>query len=114
MALREVGKKCVGADLDAKHWKRPMTMFSAEARTVRNIGSDGLRPGTGAAPPLRMSKRSASGARMVRDGVEDLLRSRLRSRLQGGTPSERKDPMVCLGVGRPPKTPIVDVDPKRV
>jgi hypothetical protein len=54
------------------------------------------------------------GAWTVRDGVERrLFRSRPRSRLSGGTPSGRRDPRVCLGVGRPSKTPLVDVDPKR-
>jgi hypothetical protein len=56
--------------------------------------------GTGASPPLRISGRSTPGARMVRDGTERrLLRSKPRSLLPGGTPSGRRDPRVCLGVG---------------
>jgi hypothetical protein len=67
--------------------------------------------GTRAPPPLRTSRRFAPGAWMVRDGAEcRLLRSRPRSCLPGGTPSGRRDPRVCLGVGRPPKTPLVDVE----
>jgi hypothetical protein len=55
-----------------------------------------------------------SGTRTVRDGAEGLLlRSRPRSRLPGGTPSGRRDPRVCLGVGRPFKTSLVNVEPKR-
>jgi hypothetical protein len=85
-------------------------VFSAEARTVRGTGADGPRPGAGAIPPLRTSGRSASETRTVRDGAEDLLlRSGSRSRLLEGTPSGRKDRRVCLDVGRPPRTPIVDV-----
>jgi hypothetical protein len=89
-------------------------VLSAEARTVRGTGPDGPRPGAGATPPLCTSGRSAPGAQTVRDGAEGLLpRSRPRSRLPGGTPSGRRDRRVCLGVGRPPKTPLVDVEPKR-
>jgi hypothetical protein len=54
------------------------------------------------------------GARIVRDGADGLLvRRRPRSRLPGGIPSGRRDRRVCIGVGRPPKTPLVDVEPKR-
>jgi hypothetical protein len=79
----------------------------ALGQTVRDLG-------TGAAPSLHTSGRPAPGARTVRDGAEDrLLLSRPKSRLPGETPSERRDPRVCLGVGMPPKTPLVDVEPKR-
>jgi hypothetical protein len=51
---------------------------------------------------------------MVCDGAERLLlRNRPRSHLLGGTPSGRRHSRVCLGIGRPPKTPLVDVEPKR-
>jgi hypothetical protein len=54
------------------------------------------------------------GARMVRNGADcRLLRSKPRSRLPGGTPSGRRDPRVCFGVGMPTKTPLVDVELKR-
>jgi hypothetical protein len=33
--------------------------------------------------------------------------------LSGGTLSERRDPMVCLGISRPLKTPLKDVEPER-
>jgi hypothetical protein len=81
---------------------------------VRGTGSDGPRPGAGAAPPMRTSGRSAPGARTIRNGAEGLLlHSGPRSRLPGGIPSERRDPTICLGIGRPLKTPLVDVEPKR-
>jgi hypothetical protein len=82
-------------------------VLSAVARTIRNLGA-------GAAPSLHTSERSTPGAWTVRDGAKGhLLRSRPRSHLSGGTPSGRRDPSVCLGVGRPSKTPLVDVEPKR-
>jgi hypothetical protein len=65
-------------------------------------------------PSLRTSGRSASRVWMVRNGAKSrILRSRPRSRLPGGTPSERRDPRVCISVGRPPKMPVVDIEPKR-
>jgi hypothetical protein len=88
-------------------------VLSVEAQTVRGTGPDGPRPGAGATP-LRTSGRSAARAQTVHDGTEGLLlRNRLRSCLQGGTPSERRDPRVCVGIGRPAKMPLVDVEPKR-
>jgi hypothetical protein len=61
-----------------------LMVLSAEARTVHGQGRDGPRHGAGATPPLHTSRRSASGARTVRDGVEGLLRSRPRSHLREG------------------------------
>jgi hypothetical protein len=79
----------------------------AQGQMVRGLG-------VGATPSLRMYGRSVPRARTVRDGAEGrLLRRRPRSRLLGGTSSERRDPRVCLGIGRQPKTPLVDVEPKR-
>jgi hypothetical protein len=81
---------------------------------VHSIGPDGPRPGAGATPPLRTSGRSVSEARTVRDGAEGLLLcSRHGFRLSRGTSSRRRDRRMCLGVGRPHKTPLVDVEPKR-
>jgi hypothetical protein len=55
-----------------------------------------------------------TGAQTVRDSAEDrLLHSRPRSRLPGGTSSGRRDLRVCLSVGMPPNTSLVDVEPKR-
>jgi hypothetical protein len=89
-------------------------VLSAVAQMVRDTGSDGPRPGAGASPPLRTSGRSAPRARTVRDGVELLLLcSRPRSRLPGGIPSGRRYPRVCLGIWRPPKTHLVDIELKR-
>jgi hypothetical protein len=68
----------------------------------------------GATPSLSTSERSASGAQTVHNGTEGcLLCRRPRSHLPEGTPLERRDPRVCLGIGRPPKTLLVDVGPKR-
>jgi hypothetical protein len=94
--------------------KDHLAVLSAEARTVHGTASDSPRPGAGTTPPLRTSGRSAPQARTVRDGAEGLLlrSSRPRSCLLGGTPSGRRDRRVCLGIGRPPKTPLVDVEPK--
>jgi hypothetical protein len=51
---------------------------------------------------------------MVCDGAESrLLHSRPRSCLPRGTPSGRRDPKVCLGIERLPKTTLVDIEPKR-
>jgi hypothetical protein len=84
-----------------------LAVLSAKARTVRDLAA-------GVSPPLRTSRRSTSGARMVRDGADGLLlRSSPRSRLPRGTTPGRRDTRVCLGVGRPPKTPLVDVELKR-
>jgi hypothetical protein len=84
-----------------------------ESRTVCGTGPGSSWPSEGAAPPLRASECSAPEAQTVHDGTEGLLRSRPRSRLPGETPSGRRDPRVCIGVSRPPKTPLVDVEPKR-
>jgi hypothetical protein len=97
---------CVGDDPGAKHWNGP-------PGGAPYGGADGPRHKAGRSSTWRRSDSSSVGAQKVRDGVEGLLRSRPRSRLSGGTPSGSRDPRVCLGVGRPPKTPLVDVEPKR-
>jgi hypothetical protein len=87
----------VGADLGAKHSNEP--------------SSGGLCGGADGPWPGRSSKSSSVYVRMVRawaltarDGAERrLLRSRPRSRLPEGTPSQRRDPKVCLGIDRPPR-----------
>jgi hypothetical protein len=57
---------------------------------------------------------SALGGRIVRvcAGVATFANSTWIS-LPGRTSSRRRDPMVCLGFGRPPKTPLDDVESKR-
>jgi hypothetical protein len=53
------------------------------------------------------------GAHTVRDGAKGfLIRSRPRSRLLRGTLSGRRDSRVCLGIDRPPKTPLIDIEPE--
>jgi hypothetical protein len=74
---------------------------------VRDIGPDGPRPG-------RRSDSSTACVWTVRDGAEGLfLHSRPRSRIPGGTSLGRRDHRVCLGVEKPPKTSLVNVEPKR-
>jgi hypothetical protein len=90
-----------------------LTVLSAVSWMVHDIGPDGARPGAGAAPALRMSRRSAYKARTVRDCAEGLLRSSPRSCLSGVTPLRRRDPSVCFSIGGPPKMPLIDVHPKR-
>jgi hypothetical protein len=88
---------------------------------VRDTGADGPRPGAGVTPPLRTFGRStlrtfgrsAPVAQTVRNGADGLLRIRPRFRLPRGIPSGRGDPRVCLSVDRPPKTPLVDIEPNR-
>jgi hypothetical protein len=84
-----------------------LVVLFMEARKVCGTGSNAPQPG-------RRSGSFSAYIRTVRDGAEGhLLRSKPRSRLPGGTPSGRRDPRVCLGVDRPPKAPLVDVEPKR-
>jgi hypothetical protein len=83
---------------------------------VRDPGLDGLGPRrrSGSFSAYVQTVLATPGARTVHDGVERrLLRSRPRSRLLGGNPSRRRDPMVCFEAGMPPKMPLVDVEPKR-
>jgi hypothetical protein len=95
------------ADLGAKDQNGPLG--GALCR-----GADGPRPWAGRSATWRRSSSSSAYVRTVHEGVEGLLlHSRPRSRLPGGTLSGRRDPRVCLSVGRPPKTPLVDVEPKR-
>jgi hypothetical protein len=59
-------------------------------------------------------KTSAPGASTVRNDTESLFLHNIpRSRLPGQIPSGKKDPRLCLGIGRPPKTHLVDIEPKR-
>jgi hypothetical protein len=87
-------------------------VLSAKAQTVRSIGPDGPRPGAGAAPRLD-GPRLWLGRSVMVQSVFFLLYSRPRSHLIGGTPSGRRHPRVCLGIGRLVKTPLVDEEPKR-
>jgi hypothetical protein len=68
----------------------------------------------GAAPSLHTSERSVHRARTIHDGAEGrFLHSIPRFLLSGRTLSGRRELRVCLGVGRPPKTPLIDVEPTR-
>jgi hypothetical protein len=97
----------VGADLCAKHWNRP----SGGALCG---GTAGPRHTVGRSATWHRSNSSSAYVRTVHDGVEGLLlRSRPTSHLLRGAPSGRRDPKVCLGVGRLPKTSLVDIESKR-
>jgi hypothetical protein len=83
---------------------------------IRDPGLDGLGPRrrSGSFSAYVQTALATPGAQTVHDGVVGhLLRSRPRSRLPGGNPSRRRDPTVCFEAGRPPKMPLVDVEPKR-
>jgi hypothetical protein len=87
-----------------------------EAWTIRDTGLDGLRPGRRSGSFSAYVQTTVPGARTVCDDVEGrVLRShsRPRSHVPRGTPSRRRDLRMCLGVGRAPKTSLVDVKPKR-
>ena len=71
---------------------------AAQGQTVRDLAQEQLY---------------SAYVRTVHNGAEGLLRSRPRSHLLGGIPSGRRDPRACLGVDRPPKTPLIDVETKR-
>jgi hypothetical protein len=91
----ELAYACVGADLGTKHWNEP----------------HGGAPYGGTDGPRHRARRSVPVAQTTRNGAEGrLIRSRPRSRLLGGTPSGRRDPRVCLGVGRPPKMLLVNIE----
>lgn len=91
-----------------------LAVLSAEVWTIRGTGQTVHDLGVGAAPFLRTSEWSLFGAQTVCDGAESrILCSRPRSRLPRGTLSERRDPRMCLGFGRPPNTSLVDVESER-
>jgi hypothetical protein len=86
----------------------------AETWTVCGQGSDGQRPGTEARVPACRAGQSVRGGQTVRvcagavEFADDVWIS-----LPRGTPTGRRDPRVCLGISRPPKTPLNDIEPKR-
>ena len=97
------------------------TLGGCSARRALCGGVDGLRPRVGLSMNwkqergfLRCTERSASGGRMLHVCAEwRHSPTTSGSRPPGGTPSGRRDPRVCLGIGRPPNTPLDDVESKR-
>jgi hypothetical protein len=93
-----------------------VAVLFAEVQTVRGIGSDGLRPGC----------RSVSSSCVHPDGPHlGLGRSAITQSVVFFAANldlaSREGPHrggeilgVCLGVDRPPKTPLVDVEPKKM
>ena len=91
--------KCVGADPAPITAMRTDGSALCEARTVCDL-----------AQRLGFLLDESDVLRVCRDG--EVHRRRL-DLAQGGTPSGRRDPRVCLRIGRPPRTPLNDVEPKR-
>jgi hypothetical protein len=75
---------------------------------------NGPRPAAGAGFPCTEFGRSAPGGQTVRVcvGAATFTNSTWIS-LPGGTPSGRRYPRVCLGIGRSSKTALDDVESKR-
>jgi hypothetical protein len=70
-----------------------------EGRTVRNLAQElGFLPNESDGPRMRRCDEFANNTWIS---------------LTGRTPSGRRDPRVCLGIDRPSKTPLNDVEPKR-
>jgi hypothetical protein len=89
-------------------------VLSAEARTVRCQGPDGPWPGVevGVLPdvpdcPHIVAEQSTRAQRRQSSSNSTWIS------LSGGIPLGRRDPMVCLGIGRQPKTSLNDVEPDR-
>lgn len=68
--------------------------------------SDGPRPGTEARVSVSRAGRSARAQRQRSSPYSTWIS------LPGETPSGRSDLRVCLGIGRPPKTPLNNVEPE--
>jgi hypothetical protein len=85
-----------------------------EAWTVCGQGLDGPRPTIRARVSAWRAGRSVSGGRTVHACAETTgLANSTWILLLGGTPSGRKDLMVCLGISRPSKTSLNDVESER-
>jgi hypothetical protein len=78
-----------------------------EARTVHDQGLDGPRPDAG----FSFLPDELDGPRLRRGG--GVCRQRLDLAPGRDLRQGRRDPRPCLGIGRPHKTPLVDVEPKR-
>jgi hypothetical protein len=88
-------------------------VLSTEVPTVRSTGSDGPRPGAGAALPLLTSGWSEPRARTVRDGTDVVFfAADLDLASQEGPVGEERSYVVSWR-RKPPKASLVDVVPKR-
>lgn len=79
-------------------------VLSADTRTVHDRGRmiRNLTKRLGFLPNEPNGPRVRRGGGVTQDAS-----------LSGGTPVGSIDPRVCLGIGRPPKTPLNDVEPER-
>jgi hypothetical protein len=103
-----VAKNCVGSDLGTKYRRqcslRRRGRSATEGRTVSELVQElgFLQNG-----PCLVAGRSARVQRR-RSSPNNTCIS-----LPGGTPSGRRNPRGCLGIGRPPKTPLNDIESER-
>jgi hypothetical protein len=81
---------------------------------VRDLGPDSPRPRAEAGLPCGEVRRSKPAGQTVRAcvGAAAFANSSWIS-FSGETPSGRRDPRICLGIGRSSKTPSDDIVPKR-
>jgi hypothetical protein len=93
--------------------RTPITTMKTGGGALRG-GADGSRSGVRRSATWRRGllflPDEPDGPRVRRDG--GVRRQRL-NLAPGGTSSGRRDPRLCLGIGRTPKTPLIDVEPKK-
>jgi hypothetical protein len=83
-----------------------VAVLSSEVPTLRGQGPDRPRPGAGLG--LCLTSRTVRACAGAKEFVNGTWIS-----LLGGTPSRRREPRLCLGIGRPSKAPLIDVEPER-
>jgi hypothetical protein len=86
-------------------------VLSTEARTVRTRGLDNQRAGARARVSIGWSAPSGQTVRACAEATE-FAKQHL-DLAPGRDPVGRRHPRGCLGIGRPPKTPLNDVEPER-
>jgi hypothetical protein len=104
---RGVTKKCVGTD------PAPITAIRTGSGTLCG-GTDDPRPRARRSTTWRRGQGFCLTSRTVRAcaGATEFADVAWIS-LLGGTPSRRRDPKVCLGINRSPKTPLNDIESER-
>jgi hypothetical protein len=100
--------KCVGTNPGANHCDE--TVGGDLYR-----GADGPRPGAGWSTTWRRGWCFCLTSRTIRAYAEAAeFADGAWISLPGGTPLGRRDPRLCLGIGRPPKKSLIDIEPERV
>jgi hypothetical protein len=92
---------CIDADIRMNH----LSVLSAGAWTVPTLGRTVHDLAAGVTPFLRASSRSAM--------AQDLLLRRNLNLASREDPVREERFKACLGVSRPPKTPLDNVEPQR-